>query len=232
MSERRRVPKQQRSRDRVDAILAAANEIIIAAGLEELTIREIARRTGIPSSTVYRYFKDRDEIAASFLDREMEAMDLATAEAVLKLKRVSFRSLLAAGMFAHLEYHQAHPAIVPVWFSDSRSPLVSDRIKQMDARTGAWLAEAVEKTGMVAEGAPDYQPDLFTRLGDRALEYILTNGFSIESQNEQMGRYVDMVASYIERFLTERGIVGLPTTEFFAALGDRPSHLEISDPSG
>lgn len=227
MAVQRRTPKQQRSRERVDAILGAADAIIRSDGLDSLTVREVAARTDIPASTVYRYFSDRDEIAASFLDREMEQIDLVAAEAVLKLERVSLRSLFNATMFAQLRYHQGNPEVIPVWFGEPRSPLVVERIKAMDLRTANWWSEAVVKAGMVAPGAPIHRRGMIARLGDRALEYVLTSGLTAAEQDETMGQYVDMAATFVEKNATPRGVEGIPTPEFFMALDQHPTHLEI-----
>lgn len=227
MAVQRRTPKQKRSRERVDAILGAANDIIRNDGLDALTIREVAARTEIPASTVYRYFTDRDEIAASFLDREMEQLDLVAAEAVLKLERVSLRSLFQATMFAQLRYHQRNPEVVPVWFGEPRSPLVVERIKEMDLRTANWWSDAVLKTGMLPPGAPTHRRAMLARLGDRALEFVLTSGLSEEEQDKTLGQYVDMAATFIEKYATDRGVEGVPTPEFFMALDQHPTHLEV-----
>lgn len=227
MTVQRRTPKQQRSRERVDAILSAANDIIRKDGLEALTVREVAARTEIPAATVYRYFSNRDEIAASFLDREMEQIDLVAAEAVLKLERVSLRSLFHSSMFAQLRYHQRNSEVVPVWFAEPRSPLVVERIKQMDLRTANWWSEAVVKAGMLPPGGPVHRRGMLARLGDRALEYVLTSGLSAAEQDETLEQYVDMTASFIERFATQRGVDGIPTSEFFMALDQHPTHMEI-----
>lgn len=227
MADQRRKPKQQRSRERVEAILGAANDIIRSDGLDALTVREVATRTEIPAATVYRYFSNRDEIAASFLDREMEQIDLVAAEAVLKLERVSLRSLLHASMFAQLRYHQNNPEVIPVWFAEPRSPLVVERIKEMDIRTANWWAEAVVKTGMLPPTASTHRRGMLARLGDRALEYVLTGGLTEAEQDETMEQYVDMAATFMEKYATTRGVEGVPTSEFFRALDQHPTHLEI-----
>lgn len=226
MAEQRRTPKQQRSRDRVEAILSAAEAIIREDGLDALTIREVEKRTEIPAATIYRYFSDRDEIAASFLDRVMEQLDLASAEAVLKLERVSMRGLMRAALFSQLRYLQDNPSVAEVWFGEPRSPLVLRRIREMEQRSANWLSEAVTKTGMLASADRAYKPEIFTRLGDRAMEFVVTSDLTRDEQDLTLEQYVDMVATFIERYATPRGIDGVPTAEFFAALDQHPTHLK------
>jgi len=58
----RRTPQQARSRDRVDAILAAARELIGERGNDAVSMREIAARARVPIASVYDYFADKNEI--------------------------------------------------------------------------------------------------------------------------------------------------------------------------
>jgi AcrR family transcriptional regulator len=58
----RRTPRQARSRDRVEAILSAARELIGARGNDAVSMREIAARAGVPIASVYDYFEDKNAI--------------------------------------------------------------------------------------------------------------------------------------------------------------------------
>ena len=125
MANARRDPKQQRSRDRFEAIIGATYEIVVELGVDALTVREVARRSGIASSTIYHYFADRDELTVALLDREMETLDRELTASLSKLEVVTLRSLFETSLFGHLRHHQANPAIVPLWFSEPRSPVVA-----------------------------------------------------------------------------------------------------------
>lgn len=227
MAEVRRTPKQQRSRERVERIVAAAAEVISESGVDGLSIVAVAKRTGISAATIYRYFTDRDELAAAYLDREMEKLDAAVAQAFLELDRVSLRTLFRMSLLAHLRHHQEHPEAVPAWFGSPRSAVVDERVKLMDLRTAEWLQHAVEANAMIRADAPDYRPDIFTRLTDRILEYILTSDMTKDEQIDAAERMVDMVASYVERFATDNGLHGVPTKDFLEALGETPVHLQM-----
>lgn len=58
-SQRRRVPSQERSRDTVEAILAAAGALIEEGGISALTTNAVARRAGVAITAVYGYFDDK-----------------------------------------------------------------------------------------------------------------------------------------------------------------------------
>ena len=226
MSATRRDPVQQRSRDRVERILAAAAELLYEGGLDALEMRALAETSGVPISTIYRYFENSDAIVAAFLDREMEKLDAAIAEAVLALERVTLRGLIETAVFAHLAHHRSHPATVLVWFGGRRSAAVLHRVRQQDARLAAWLAAAIEAAGFLEPETPGYGLELIVRLSDRMFEYVLLD-VSPEIQEDVVARFVDMTASYAERYASAVGLEGLPADEFVAALARRPVHLDL-----
>ena len=59
----RRRPVARLSQDqRISDILAAAREVVSAKGYEGVTMAEIAERANIVEGTVYRYFKNKDDL--------------------------------------------------------------------------------------------------------------------------------------------------------------------------
>jgi AcrR family transcriptional regulator len=65
----RRPPKQERSRERVDEILAATKKLIGEKGIDAVKMREIAALAGGPISSVYQYFPNKSAIIALLFSR-------------------------------------------------------------------------------------------------------------------------------------------------------------------
>jgi AcrR family transcriptional regulator len=61
----RRPPKQERSRERVEEILAAAKRLIGEKGIDAVKMREIAALAGGPISSIYQYFPNKSAIIAT-----------------------------------------------------------------------------------------------------------------------------------------------------------------------
>jgi AcrR family transcriptional regulator len=81
----RKKPRQKRAEATLEAILAAAVQILAKGGEEALTIDKIAARAGASVGSIYQYFGSKDAILLELLRREREAIgarlaaDLATA---------------------------------------------------------------------------------------------------------------------------------------------------------
>src|SRR5271165_6287363 len=145
----RREPVQRRSRERVELILKVAAELLAEGGVEMLTMRTLAESAEIPVATIYRYFANREEIIAAYLDHDLEQIDEVVVAAVLALDRVTVRSLSEAVVLAHLRHHQAHPEGIAVWFGGRLNPAVLDTVRQLDARIAASLRFATTTAGML-----------------------------------------------------------------------------------
>ncbi len=178
----------------------------------------VAERADVSIATVYRYFADRDELAAEFLDGEMETMNQSVAQALFALEVVSIRAIVETAMFAHLRHHQAHPEAARAWFLTPRAKVVHEHVKRQDDQLGQWLRDLTRAANMVVEDAPANGEVLLTELGDRTFEWIFNQQLSKQEQDEFVGRFVDMVASYLERFATPAGLDGISAAEFAAAV--------------
>jgi AcrR family transcriptional regulator len=216
----RRAPVQRRSRRRVELLLRAAAELLAEGGVDALTIRSLAARAGIPVATIYRYFANRDEIIAAYLDHELERIDNAVVEAVLGLERVTVRSLTQAVALAHMRHHQAHPEGVPVWFGGRLNPAVADRVRELDARLAASLRSATAAAGLLS-GTPTFNAELIVRLFDRMFEFVFLAARTPEEQETIVLTFVDIIATYVERFATPAGLDGVSAAEFGLALRER-----------
>ena len=65
----RRVPAQQRSRERLERILAAATDIIAAKGSDQLKMSELAESAGISIGSLYQYFPEKSAVIRTLAER-------------------------------------------------------------------------------------------------------------------------------------------------------------------
>ena len=92
----RRPPKQQRSRGRVDEILAAARKLIGEKGIDAVKMREIAALAGGPISSVYQYFPNKSAILATLFEQWADEIDQQVKERLGQVETVDDLMLAAS----------------------------------------------------------------------------------------------------------------------------------------
>lgn len=76
--------KQERSRHTVNTILRAAIEVLIEEGFEKATTNRIAERAGYSVGTLYRYFRDKEDIYAEIIDQLLRQLNHSTSHCVIQ----------------------------------------------------------------------------------------------------------------------------------------------------
>ncbi|WP_051462874.1 TetR/AcrR family transcriptional regulator [Haloglycomyces albus] len=79
-----------------------------ATGLDSLTMRRLATDLGVATSTVYRYFGNRDELLANMV--ELALSDIAPR----RLPTGTVRERMSAEAWREWQLYQRHPWILPV----------------------------------------------------------------------------------------------------------------------
>lgn len=110
------MPQQERSRQRVESILAAAHALVVEAGSDALTMSEVASRAGVPIGSVYQYFPDKAavlrELALRFMERVRQMLVDGLVELDTAAMAVARVDALLAG-YHELFLHQ--PDIRDIW---------------------------------------------------------------------------------------------------------------------
>jgi AcrR family transcriptional regulator len=214
----RRTPVQARSRERVEAILQAAERLVVKRGVDALTTRAVSDKAKVPVASVYQYFADRDAIIVALIERHVVAMDDQLAAAVGALETYSARTLVEATVRAYAVGYAQRPSYVILWFQGRVGPEIAAFVR---ART-IDLADRFH-TFSVAIGLinPDADPLVFELAGEM-IDAFLAVAYRDDLTGDErvIAEGIEMITTYLERHATTAGITGLPA----AAIG-RP--LEI-----
>jgi TetR/AcrR family transcriptional regulator, tetracycline repressor protein len=89
---RQGVPKPQLSRE---AVVAAALQVLDAAGGEALTMRRVAEQIGVSASSLYGYVDNKEELVILVLDRLFEEIDVPPTGSWQETFKQLGRALLA-----------------------------------------------------------------------------------------------------------------------------------------
>lgn len=112
---RRRNPRGQGDRLRDELVEAASRLLETSFGEDSLSLRAIARETGVATTSVYRHFPDRAAVMLAVLQRRFEEFGAVLADA--ETGSSTPRDALRARCEAYLDYAAAHPGPYRVMFS-------------------------------------------------------------------------------------------------------------------
>ncbi len=149
---RRKRADGEQSRER---ILDAANEIASERGYEGTSIALVSKKCGLPASSIYWHFKDKDDLLAAVIDRSFETWlrvwelpsDGQPRERVIGLAKQ-----LAKGLLDHPDFLR-----LGLMLALERRPVEPQaRAQFLQARTQA-SASLTEALGELAPGLTDAQ---------------------------------------------------------------------------
>jgi AcrR family transcriptional regulator len=78
------MPRQDRSRALVDAIIEAAADILVRQGRDAVTTNAVAMRAGVSIGSVYQYFSNRQAILAAIAVNHLDRVHRSVANADLE----------------------------------------------------------------------------------------------------------------------------------------------------
>lgn len=205
---KRRVPQQNRSRDRVARILDAAAALVCADGVESLSTRAIAERAEIPVASLYQYFADKDEILLALVERDVERTDAQVAEDLRHLRVLSVRTIVEATMDTFVAVYLERPAFVMIWLRGRTNQAITDFGRRQNLRLADELLTFARVAGLVREDISPVVPEIAVEMGDRCFQLAFEN--SMTGDPKILAEAKELVASYLEGYATPDGLSGIP----------------------
>ena len=111
MIELRKHPRQNRSRAKVEGILAAAADIVSGRGLEAVTTNAVAARAGISIGSLYQYFPGKAALLAALIRDERAHLLEAVERIVSSDAAHSLANLVDELIEATVAHYLARPAL-------------------------------------------------------------------------------------------------------------------------
>jgi AcrR family transcriptional regulator len=114
----KRIPQQERSQARFEAILEAALHLFGSRGYENTSMREIAREAQMPIATVYQYFPMKLAIVREMWTRYTSTITETLAMGIhnfLKDSAVDSNRLTEIIINKMAELQAANPAFIEIW---------------------------------------------------------------------------------------------------------------------
>jgi AcrR family transcriptional regulator len=196
----RRPPKQQRSRGRVEEILAAARKLIGEKGIDAVKMREIAALAGGPISSVYQYFPNKTAILATLFEQWSDEVDLRVKERLADVDSLDALMLAASELVDYL-YHliAEDPSALDLLNAVQADKILSDLDLAASRRQAEWFCEAGEQF------IPEARHEEFRRAAFLTFHLAFAAVRLALWERPDQGRVLDDFRSLIRRQLEDFG---------------------------
>lgn len=119
----RKTPQQERSIQRLKAILSAASELIAKKGVADLKMTEIAAEAGVPIGSLYQFFPEKAAILRALHDRYTVRIEEGARRVFHDVDGVEAAlALLDKGIEDFYRVYRADPTYLPLWLAAISDP--------------------------------------------------------------------------------------------------------------
>ena len=177
------------------ALLNAAVETISEIGPKGLTMREVARRTGVSHNAPYRHFADRDDLIVQVVEHGFEVLDAGIAAHREAAPDEPLAQLAAAGR-GYIEFALEFPGYYRVMFSgDLLSEHGNEQLRHTGMGSVREMAKDLERCqalGLMDPGDPMLQALALTSMvhgfvmlwNDNRVNHMMGDAYSVEQMIE------------------------------------------------
>lgn len=194
----RRIPVQERSRARVEAILEAAADVAVAQGVEAVNTRSIAEHAGLSVSSIYQYFASVDEVMYELIARDMEEMDHQFATDLGALPEFTLPIITRTVMEAFVTVYRRRPAFVEIWLRGRTTPAIRDHAREHRVRIAAQLRAFLDDLGLLVPDAPHEADLLVIEIGDRCFQLAFEH--EIKGDDFLIEEGIKLITGYLEQY--------------------------------
>ncbi|MBB3162346.1 TetR/AcrR family transcriptional regulator [Rhizobium laguerreae] len=135
----RRIPSQQRGRERFEKILAVASQLIESHGSDGLKMSEIVEKAGLSFGALYQYFPDKTSIIRTLAERFNEVGRRCVEEELAKVTdAAALQGALANIVDEYYAFFRREPVMRDIWHATHTDKL----LQQVDAEDMEFHARA------------------------------------------------------------------------------------------
>ena len=205
---KRRVPQQSRSIERVERILDAAAQLVVAEGVDALTTRGVADLAEVPVASLYQYFADKDEILLALVERDVDEMDAQVSADLGSLDVLSVGSIVETTMRAFVKVYLRRPSFVVIWLRGRTNTAINEFCRAHNKQVAADLFRFAREAGLVRPETRRLHAELAVEVGDRVFQLAFET--KLRGNKVVIAEGIELVRSYLERHATAAGVEGVP----------------------
>lgn len=190
-------PVQQRSRERVERMLAAATELIAAKGGDALKMGEVAERAGVPIGSLYQFFPDKSAIIRTLIERSNAESRKCIADGLRDISEIDQLGPAFGALFdIYYGMFLADPAMRDIW-SGAQADKSLRAVELAESRViGGMLGDTLKRLKPAAPAAKiDSAAFLIMNLGEATIRLAI----SVDAAEGQalVGTYKDMAVAHM-----------------------------------
>jgi AcrR family transcriptional regulator len=148
-----KLPRQERSRATVEALLQATTDILVRQGAGRLTTNRIAARAGVNIASLYQYFPSKHAIIAELRRRHGAEQRAAVRRALVERRGEDLETTLRALVSMGIAAHAVNPALQRVFTEE----LPQLRYAEVSTADPPLFAEVRELLSRSATGIGDLE---------------------------------------------------------------------------
>ena len=149
----RRIPRQRRSRERVERALDAADRLLAAEGADALSTTRIARAAGMSVGSLYQYFPDTGAIAAAIARRHMDAFEELMEQTVERAAVERWEDPVGALVDLFAGRYRDEPGYRALWFGRHLTPELREADRRNKLALAAGLRRVIVALGLARDDA-------------------------------------------------------------------------------
>ena len=107
----RKMPKQQRSKETVDVILAATARVLVRDGFDRASTNRVADAAGVSIGSLYQYFPSKEALVAALVERHIEHMSEALEAKMVSLVEAPVAHTVRCMVELMLDAHAIEPEL-------------------------------------------------------------------------------------------------------------------------
>jgi AcrR family transcriptional regulator len=203
----RRVPQQSRSRHRVEKILDAAADQVVALGVEAVGTRSIAEAAGVPVASLYQYFADKDDILLALVERDIEAMDARVQVDLAALQEYRIRTIVEATVAAFVAVYRERPAFVTIYLRGRTNTAIEEFCRAHNRDIARALFDLASDLALLREDAHPRHAELAVEMGDRLFQLAFET--SLEGDPFVIEEALAVLTAYLELYASPAGLEGV-----------------------
>ncbi|MBK8724753.1 MAG: TetR family transcriptional regulator [Holophagaceae bacterium] len=135
----RKAPRQKRSLETVDAILAATAHILSKEGLEKATTNHIAARAGVSIGSLYQYFPNKESLVRALNDRHTQEILALLSRRFEEVREAPIPDAVRAIVRAMVDVHRHDPDLHRVLVQATPAVGAKVETRRLEAAAGRLL---------------------------------------------------------------------------------------------